>query len=1000
MATSMKDGIGSYISGNTEDASKQIAAEINKSNGKFLELVENLGDHLTNSDTVTRGRATQLFGDVLQLLPVSFLTADQIELIASFLLSKLSDHHSVQPHALYSLAVLTRHCSSLPKGLPEQICRTVFREVQNQTMSHTDRRATYMIIQNLLGSAFKALEQMGGDFVIGFIQQMDSEKDPRNLIICFNCAQFICSNMNLGLFAEEMFEVLGCYFPIDFFPPANDPHGITKEELILALRKCFAASSEVSQFCVPLLLEKMTSDLQAARLDAFLTLIDCCPVYGRQGLLEFLGSITSSIKREVLMNLSPDLVKAAKDAIVAVYSAVDPPNDINDDLITSTLVDLYQDIGKYLETTDLKKCCLAYSLLQSVASACPTVLCIVVPLVLPTLINHCSKETQPSEQHAFLKELKGFLEVFLHHQSNEYVVQVYKIHATSLFTLYESLLNKENNDLQYEAMCALTLLTSSDLEPSLEKCGMFLDYLVKKSVTVYDHNLRNQLLSSLRTVVTKNPSLGAKAAESLMQIIKTTSSQLAVVALVNVVTGEESFIIVNKFLLTIISQDLTFDSVTHVINCVHALSELLTLLAADKSCMSLVVNETALPLLRIAVSVTLHWTEDTRDQCAAFMSCFRDIFKVIGCSLEQSGVTTLWNKLQKLFLEADIHSIGLPGDFKTMEPFKPGSPWQQTRLTAVLEGLLVAGDIQAMREKHEAVFEAVFLLAVECEDEYSHLSACRCLAAMLNKAPIGSSIHWLLEPIVERLRSVISSQGSLDKKIRAVTLWVWLTKALECRGHSTTGILSSHLISLLGEPELGAIVAQRVGLIVEEVDDIFTARLKGNITPLYKQRFFTLNLLSLLDGYHKAQSKEIKQNYLVALSQITSNLPLQVMKPHFSKLVPLLLLCLDQSGNSSHNQTLTTLCSAVINAPDVIVPSVDSLIGRLLELTKSDSAMKTRMAALKCLENLTCLPSYTVVPHQAQVVQHLASSLDDKKRLVRKQAVETRSAWILLEQVK
>lgn len=57
------------------------------------------------------------------------------------------------------------------------------------------------------------------------------------------------------------------------------------------------------------------------------------------------------------------------------------------------------------------------------------------------------------------------------------------------------------------------------------------------------------------------------------------------------------------------------------------------------------------------------------------------------------------------------------------------------------------------------------------------------------------------------------------------------------------------------------------------------------------------------------------------------------------QLVPLLLLCLDQPGNASHSQTLTTLCSAVVNAPDVVTQSVDSLIDHLLLLTKNDSSM-------------------------------------------------------------
>lgn len=125
----------------------------------------------------------------------------------------------------------------MPNGLPEDICRTIFREIQNQTLSHSDRRSTYSIFQNLLGYSNKgkkkilflfiklknfqnlkpssftenwpviqwfkhkfvsAVEQMGGDFVIGFIQQMDAEKDPRNLLLCFNIAHYVSSRMPLG----------------------------------------------------------------------------------------------------------------------------------------------------------------------------------------------------------------------------------------------------------------------------------------------------------------------------------------------------------------------------------------------------------------------------------------------------------------------------------------------------------------------------------------------------------------------------------------------------------------------------------------------------------------------------------------------------------------------------------------------------------------------------------------------------------------------------------
>ena len=60
-------------------------------------------------------------------------------------------------------------------------------------------------------------------------------------------------------------------------------------------------------------------------------------------------------------------------------------------------------------------------------------------------------------------------------------------------------------------------------------------------------------------------------------------------------------------------------------------------------------------------------------------------------------------------------------------------------------------------------------------------------------APTGSQIQWFLEPMVDKLKRAMATENSLPGRLRAARLWLWLTKAMECRGHSATALLSSHV---------------------------------------------------------------------------------------------------------------------------------------------------------------------------------------------------------------
>lgn len=57
---------------------------------------------------------------------------------------------------------------------------------------------------------------MGPDFLYCVISSMDGERDPKNLLLLFRILPQFLRNFPLGHLAEETFDVIACYFPIDF----------------------------------------------------------------------------------------------------------------------------------------------------------------------------------------------------------------------------------------------------------------------------------------------------------------------------------------------------------------------------------------------------------------------------------------------------------------------------------------------------------------------------------------------------------------------------------------------------------------------------------------------------------------------------------------------------------------------------------------------------------------------------------------------------------------
>lgn len=149
-----------------------------------------------------------------------------------------------------------------------RMCR-VFQHVQVQQFPQGARHSAFMIFSNMIETQSNALKTINNEFVYGFTQILDGEKDPRNLMAAFKIMTSIIGKFDITAHVEDIFEVTFCYFPITFKPPPDDPYGISAEDLKSSLRKCISSTTLFAKFAVPLILEKLSSTSGSAKVRKF-----------------------------------------------------------------------------------------------------------------------------------------------------------------------------------------------------------------------------------------------------------------------------------------------------------------------------------------------------------------------------------------------------------------------------------------------------------------------------------------------------------------------------------------------------------------------------------------------------------------------------------------------------------------------------------------------------------------------------------------------------------
>jgi len=285
------------------------------------------------------------------------------------------------------------------------VIKTVMFELPVRKLTQPQRHSIFGITQTLLQNNTGAMVSSADELIPQFIQAMDGERDPRNLLIAFKIFKNMTRILDVSKYIEDLFELLWCYFPITFKPPPNDPYAITSEELKQHLRECIAATPYFAKFAMPSLQEKLEHPSDVVKKEAIATITVCAPVYGAHALLPGISDILGVLSTQIFYAKDSSMQELALNAIhvitktlatgISITAISDPIQRSLDPLIDECIVAMKQPEHKNARS--------AISLLRSAASASDPACTSIVERAVPALLSSYKNAYNDSERIAILE---------------------------------------------------------------------------------------------------------------------------------------------------------------------------------------------------------------------------------------------------------------------------------------------------------------------------------------------------------------------------------------------------------------------------------------------------------------------------------------------------------------------------------------------------------------------------------------------------------------------
>ncbi|CDM33031.1 hypothetical protein DTO012A8_3557 [Penicillium roqueforti] len=1013
----------------------------------LLDTVQSLGEYINDEDPILRGKAISFLTAIIQALSPKYLSRQQIQVLTTFFCDRIEDGGAVD--GLQALQGLDR----FNKFLATQVAQALFSNFQDlQSRSQTQRFHVYELLNDLMSNHRGAMRDMGDISLLGVVDIMTGEKDPRNLMIVFSILKVVMVEWDISNHVETLFDSVYNYFPITFRPPPNDPYGITAQDLKGRLQECISSTRHFAPHSIPALLDKLDSTSPNVKKDALNALIACIHLYDPDTVSRYSITIWGVLKFEILNAQEEFLSEASLEALQAIAQRLsEGVTEVSQELpLAKYLQPITKECNEQLREPQNKKANPAQSILSCVSAASPVSFVLVVQTVVPPIFTLYQEADGIVKQRALLETLNVLFDsattVFGQWTTRggeaaiENPLLEFKDQFSDLFG--QVLMGAAKEEVSFRVTALKGFLRLSTLRDYFQEneIGLFVQYLdeiLLKEESVGRDDLKKEAIAALAEISKHKP-----------RLIVDITFPAFVATLPEEDEGSDA-----RYLPTL--ETLAQISVERDIfeTLFRRLFSKLSVLLQKEEPGSVAYPRAILATLLYVMqqrnmeqdqSVDLYFDKVVvglcRDVAASASGKTKNrilndptVLDTLGrlCNLLVRSVSI---QKQEQVAENVYSLFSAAGDFVPL-------PFTQTReadreRTIIISTYLLAGLSKDYGNKipHTDPDMAGLLLdliyrCVLSTEPATHQAYLRHLALLVNKFLSKQDV-----PIAERLiDSLLEGENtelqSLSPPI--IRTIFWLSKALILRlAPATTHILTS-LLALLSSPdqETSATAAQGFSIILGE-DDIISATNGATIRLLCRQRLFTtvIPLISTrirevniagTDGSHPTPKApdHIKPAHLTALAGILSTIPTALVMPELPTLLPLLLQSLDlQTADSVavRTATLDTLAVIILDNGVTVIDRcghVQSLVTRLLKTTSTNigpgavNSPRLRADALKCLNLLAThqVPGAAsnappgispLLPVKNQVLRSLRAVLDDPKRNVRKAAVDARAAWL------